>query len=176
MSANDSSTLIDTPAASKLGENRALYFSEEENRIEKFRPYGVPEPDWLEGVQAAVRRPPASRGQWSGATERRATGRRRRGSSRRDAAAGRSAPPVRRAWLIRPSRPSEPARPGPGPPPITSSVAARVAVAGSSSAPERLRRDIHAPHLDLQRADLVLGDHPPQCLRSRGDTSRTSKA
>ena len=43
MSANDSSTLIDTPAASKLGENRALYYSEEENRIEKFRPYGLPE-------------------------------------------------------------------------------------------------------------------------------------
>ena len=29
MSANDSSTLIDNPAASKLGENRALYYSEE---------------------------------------------------------------------------------------------------------------------------------------------------
>ena len=51
MSANDSSTLIDTPAASKLGENRALYYSEEENRIEKFRPYGVPELEWLEGVK-----------------------------------------------------------------------------------------------------------------------------
>jgi hypothetical protein len=52
MSANDSSTLIDLPAASKLGENRALYYSEEENRIEKFRPYGPPEPDWLETVKA----------------------------------------------------------------------------------------------------------------------------
>jgi len=51
MSANDSSTLIDSPAASKLGENRALYFSEEENRIEKFRPYGVPTLEWLEAVQ-----------------------------------------------------------------------------------------------------------------------------
>ncbi len=51
MSANDSSTLIDMPAASKLGENRALYFSEEENRIEKFRPYGIPEPEWLEKVK-----------------------------------------------------------------------------------------------------------------------------
>ena len=61
MSANDSSTLIDTPAASKLGENRALYYSEEENRIEKFRPYGVPELEWLEGVKrrfAARPRPP----------------------------------------------------------------------------------------------------------------------
>ncbi len=52
MSANDSSTLIDMPAASKLGENRALYYSEEENRTEKFRPYGIPEAEWLEQVKA----------------------------------------------------------------------------------------------------------------------------
>ena len=52
MSSNDSSTLIDMPSASKLGENRALYYSEEENRIEKFRPYGLPEPEWLEKVKA----------------------------------------------------------------------------------------------------------------------------
>ncbi len=51
MSSNDSSTLIDTPAASKLGENRALYYSEEENRTEKFRPYGVPEKEWLDQVK-----------------------------------------------------------------------------------------------------------------------------
>ncbi len=51
MSANDSSTLIDTPAGSKLGENRALYYSEEANRIEKFRPYGVPEAEWLDEVK-----------------------------------------------------------------------------------------------------------------------------
>ncbi len=52
MSANDSSTLIDSPTASKLGENRAMYYSEEENRFEKFRPYGVPELPWLESVKA----------------------------------------------------------------------------------------------------------------------------
>ncbi len=51
MSANDSSTMIDTPAGSKLGENRALYYSEEANRIEKFRPYGVPEAEWLDEVK-----------------------------------------------------------------------------------------------------------------------------
>ena len=51
MSSNDSSTMIDTPAASKLGENRALYYSEEENRIEKFRPYGLPEAEWLDQVK-----------------------------------------------------------------------------------------------------------------------------
>ena len=48
MSANDSSTLIDSPAAGKLGENRALFFSEEEGRTEKFRPYGLPDEDWLD--------------------------------------------------------------------------------------------------------------------------------
>jgi hypothetical protein len=51
MSSNDSSAMIDNPAASKVGENRALYFSEEENRIEKFRPYGLPDPEWLQRVQ-----------------------------------------------------------------------------------------------------------------------------
>ena len=68
MSANDSSTLIDTPAASKLGENRALYYSEEENRIEKFRPYGVPELEWLEGVKKrfAARPRPEVNGQPDG--------------------------------------------------------------------------------------------------------------
>jgi len=68
MSANDSSTLIDTPVASKLGENRAMYFSEEENRIEKFRPYGVPELEWLETVKArfAARPRPDVNGQADG--------------------------------------------------------------------------------------------------------------
>jgi DNA segregation ATPase FtsK/SpoIIIE, S-DNA-T family len=42
--------LIDSPAAGKLGPNRALFFNEQENRIEKFRPYGLPDRDWLERV------------------------------------------------------------------------------------------------------------------------------
>ncbi len=50
MSANDSSALIDSPAAAKLGPNRALFCSEEENRIEKFRPYGLPDPKWLDRI------------------------------------------------------------------------------------------------------------------------------
>jgi len=54
MSANDSSTLIDAPGASKLGPNRALYFSEEEGRLEKFRPYGLPTDEWLAGVAAGL--------------------------------------------------------------------------------------------------------------------------
>jgi S-DNA-T family DNA segregation ATPase FtsK/SpoIIIE len=42
MSAADSSQLIDTPAAGRLGENRALFYSEEQGRLEKFRPYNPP--------------------------------------------------------------------------------------------------------------------------------------
>jgi len=52
MSANDSSTVIDSPAAGKLGENRALFYSEEENRVEKFRPYSIPDADWIAEVKA----------------------------------------------------------------------------------------------------------------------------
>jgi S-DNA-T family DNA segregation ATPase FtsK/SpoIIIE len=47
MSANDSSNLIDSPAANKLGMFRALWFSEEQGTIEKFRPYGTVTKDWL---------------------------------------------------------------------------------------------------------------------------------
>ncbi len=47
MNAEDSANLIDTPAASKLGAYRALLYSEEEGRLEKFRPYGVPSEEWL---------------------------------------------------------------------------------------------------------------------------------
>ncbi len=54
MSANDSSTLIDSPAAGKLGPNRALFFSEEEGRLEKFRPYGLPDEEWLADVRARL--------------------------------------------------------------------------------------------------------------------------
>jgi len=50
MSAADSSTLMDTPAASRLGRNRALLFVEESDRPEKFRPYGLPPAGWLDQV------------------------------------------------------------------------------------------------------------------------------
>jgi hypothetical protein len=43
MSGTDSSNLIDTPLASRLGVHRALFHGEEEARLEKFRPYGVPD-------------------------------------------------------------------------------------------------------------------------------------
>ncbi len=41
MSAADSSTLIDSPLASRLGLHRAFYYNEEQGRLEKFRPYGA---------------------------------------------------------------------------------------------------------------------------------------
>ncbi len=47
MSAQDSSTLIDTPVASRLGRARALFVQEELERPEKFRPYGLPDLGWL---------------------------------------------------------------------------------------------------------------------------------
>jgi hypothetical protein len=51
MSATDSANLIDTPLASKLGLHRALFHSEEQGRMEKFRPYGIPPAGWLEQVR-----------------------------------------------------------------------------------------------------------------------------
>jgi DNA segregation ATPase FtsK/SpoIIIE, S-DNA-T family len=51
MSGADSSQLIDLPLASKLGPNLALFYNEEEGRIEKFRPYAWPADDWLAWVR-----------------------------------------------------------------------------------------------------------------------------
>jgi len=47
MSANDSSNLVDSPVASKLGFYRALFNSEEQGLLEKFRPYSLPDMQWL---------------------------------------------------------------------------------------------------------------------------------
>ncbi|HMP17923.1 MAG TPA: hypothetical protein PKD72_12925, partial [Gemmatales bacterium] len=47
MSANDSSNLIDSPAAGKLGAHRALFFSEELGTLEKLRPFGIPDAETL---------------------------------------------------------------------------------------------------------------------------------
>jgi hypothetical protein len=55
MSATDSSILIDTPAAGKLGLHRALFYSEDQGRLEKFRPYGPPSPAWLTEVGQLLR-------------------------------------------------------------------------------------------------------------------------
>jgi energy-coupling factor transporter ATP-binding protein EcfA2 len=56
MSAADSSSLIDSPAAGKLGLFRAIYYSEEKGQPEKFRPYGLPDPAWLEEVKGRMTR------------------------------------------------------------------------------------------------------------------------
>ncbi len=47
----DSAHLLDSPAASKLGPNRAYFASEEQNRLEKFRPYGLPTEEWLNTIR-----------------------------------------------------------------------------------------------------------------------------
>ena len=51
MSANDSSNLIDSPMANKLGFYRALAYSEEQGVMEKFRPYALPTKAWMEHVK-----------------------------------------------------------------------------------------------------------------------------
>jgi hypothetical protein len=50
MSANDSTNLIDTPAAATLGRNRALLYREELGTVEKFRPYATPAKEWIESL------------------------------------------------------------------------------------------------------------------------------
>ncbi|MBN2375079.1 MAG: hypothetical protein JXD22_01665 [Sedimentisphaerales bacterium] len=47
MSASDSSQLIDSPLANRLGFHRALFYSEEQGLGEKFRPFQLPDKHWL---------------------------------------------------------------------------------------------------------------------------------
>jgi S-DNA-T family DNA segregation ATPase FtsK/SpoIIIE len=54
MSANDSTAIIDTPAASGLGRYRAILYRDEMGTTEKFRPYMMPERAWIEGVLGKV--------------------------------------------------------------------------------------------------------------------------
>ena len=51
MSQNDSSNLIDSPAGNKLGQNRALVHSEEQGMLEKFRPYAIPNAEFLQYIK-----------------------------------------------------------------------------------------------------------------------------
>lgn len=55
MSANDSSHLIDSPVAANLGLQRALYNSEDTGIQEKFRPWAMPEDQWLNEQAATLR-------------------------------------------------------------------------------------------------------------------------
>lgn len=54
MSANDSSNLIDSPIANKLGLHRAICYSEEQGMMEKFRPYAIPDGGLLEQIKAKL--------------------------------------------------------------------------------------------------------------------------
>ncbi|HEX5472256.1 MAG TPA: FtsK/SpoIIIE domain-containing protein [Lacipirellulaceae bacterium] len=54
MSAADSSSLLDNPAAAKLRQHRGLFASEDLGTLEKFRPYGIPTDAWLAEVRRAT--------------------------------------------------------------------------------------------------------------------------
>jgi hypothetical protein len=54
MSAADSASFLDNPAATKLRQHRGLLASEDLGTLEKFRPYGVPTDEWLATVRAAL--------------------------------------------------------------------------------------------------------------------------
>ena len=56
MSVNDSSNLIDSPAAGNLGRDRALVFSEERGTIERFRPLAVPPNKWVDLASTVIKR------------------------------------------------------------------------------------------------------------------------
>ena len=51
MNATDSSNLMDTPDASRLGVHVAIFYDEGQGRMEKFRPYGLPSNEWLAWVK-----------------------------------------------------------------------------------------------------------------------------
>jgi hypothetical protein len=55
MSAADSASLIDAPAAATLGLHRALFYNDREGHLETFRPYARPGNDWIEQVAAALK-------------------------------------------------------------------------------------------------------------------------
>ncbi|MGE3314068.1 MAG: FtsK/SpoIIIE domain-containing protein [Planctomycetaceae bacterium] len=55
MNAADSSNLIDSPAAAKLGHHRALVFHRETGVIEKIRPYSAPTAEWLAWIEEEFR-------------------------------------------------------------------------------------------------------------------------
>lgn len=56
MSANDSAALIDSPKASTLGLNRALFYNEQEGYLETFRPYALPEQAWINEAVESVKK------------------------------------------------------------------------------------------------------------------------
>ena len=51
MNATDSSSLMDSPDAARLGVHRAIFYDGGHGQMEKFRPYGLPSAAWLTEVQ-----------------------------------------------------------------------------------------------------------------------------
>jgi len=54
MSANDSATLMESPKASTLGMHRAILYNSQQGSAEVFRPYALPENDWLDEIGRTV--------------------------------------------------------------------------------------------------------------------------
>jgi len=48
MSTNDSASLIDSPKAGNLGLHRALFYNEQEGYLATFRPYALPDNEWID--------------------------------------------------------------------------------------------------------------------------------
>jgi hypothetical protein len=61
MSAADSTSLIDSPAATLLGEHRALLYRDDVGTQTKFRPYGVPSAEWLSWAAGQFQRDAAAK-------------------------------------------------------------------------------------------------------------------
>jgi DNA segregation ATPase FtsK/SpoIIIE, S-DNA-T family len=60
MNANDSSSLMDAPDASRLGVHRAIYYDEGQGRAEKLCPYGLPSAEWLDWVKQQLHNRPTA--------------------------------------------------------------------------------------------------------------------
>jgi len=59
MSASDSASLIDAPAAATLGLHRAVLYNDREGSLETFRPYAQPDGNWVEEVTRQLQTAPA---------------------------------------------------------------------------------------------------------------------
>ena len=55
MSSNDSAALIDSSKGATLGMHRALFYNEHEGYLETFRPYALPEQQWLSEACEKIR-------------------------------------------------------------------------------------------------------------------------
>jgi hypothetical protein len=51
MSLQDSLALIDSPMAAKLGPYRALFVSDDEGRLDKFKPFALPKVEWIQSLK-----------------------------------------------------------------------------------------------------------------------------